>query len=150
MSTNDRDASTVLRAERVVPFLPREVFTAFEQPEHLAQWWGPAGFTNTFEVCEFTPGGRWVFVMHGPNGIDYPNECRFRQIETDARVVIEHVCEPHFTLTIELAPRPEGTHLSWSQEFDDPTVADRVRAICEMANEQNLDRLESVLKRLSS
>jgi uncharacterized protein YndB with AHSA1/START domain len=40
----------------------------------LSRWWGPAGFTNTFEVCEFKKGGRWSFVMHGPDGRNYPNE----------------------------------------------------------------------------
>jgi uncharacterized protein YndB with AHSA1/START domain len=45
-----------------------------------AQWWGPEGFANTFAQFEFKPGGRWVFVMHGPNGANYPNESVFREI----------------------------------------------------------------------
>lgn len=46
---------------------PRElVFKAWSDPDHLKNWWGPAGFTNTFEAFDFRPGGRWRFVMHGP------------------------------------------------------------------------------------
>ena len=45
-----------------------------------SRWWGPKDFTNTFEQFEFKPGGRWVFVMHGPNGTNYPNESDFREI----------------------------------------------------------------------
>jgi uncharacterized protein YndB with AHSA1/START domain len=37
---------------------------------------GPKDFTHTFEQFEFKPGGRWVLVMHGPNGANYPNEGR--------------------------------------------------------------------------
>lgn len=62
---NNPDAA--VSTERVLPASPRRVFSAFEQPERLAQWWGPSGFTNTFERFEFKPGGRWVFVMHGPS-----------------------------------------------------------------------------------
>jgi uncharacterized protein YndB with AHSA1/START domain len=43
------------------------VFAAFEQPDQLARWWGPKDFTKTFGQFEFKPGGRWVFVMRGPN-----------------------------------------------------------------------------------
>ena len=41
----------------------------------------PAGFTNTFDVCEFRSGGRWSFVMHGPDGRNYPNEKMIAEID---------------------------------------------------------------------
>jgi len=63
--------NTVVSTERVLSATPREVFAAFSQPDRLARWWGPRDFTNTFEQFEFKPGGRWVFVMHGPNGANY-------------------------------------------------------------------------------
>ena len=131
--------------ERLLSATPRAVFAAFEQPDRLARWWGPSGFTNTFERFEFTPGGRWVFVMHGPNGASYPNESVFREIEPDARIVIEHVVKPWYRLTVTLAPRGDGTHLSWVQEFESPETAAKMRHISEPANEQNLDRLQSLL-----
>jgi uncharacterized protein YndB with AHSA1/START domain len=66
--------NAAVSTERVLSANPRKVFAAFEQPDQLAQWWGPKDFTNTFEQFEFKPGGRWVFVMHGPNGANYPND----------------------------------------------------------------------------
>ncbi len=138
-------ASAVLSTGRVLSADPRRVFTAFAQPEQLARWWGPDGFTNTFATFEFRPGGRWVFVMHGPNGMDHPNECCFREIEKNARIVIEHVGKPWFILTVALTPRGQHTHLVWDQEFDNPATVDSLRAMCEPANEQNLDRLQAVL-----
>jgi uncharacterized protein YndB with AHSA1/START domain len=121
------------------------VFTAFERPELLARWWGPDGFTNTFEQFEFTPGGRWVFTMHGPNGANYANECVFREIERDARIVIEHVVPPWFRLTVTLTPFGGETRLAWVQEFESPEMAEKLRSIVEPSNEQNLDRLQALL-----
>ena len=108
---------------------------------------GPEGFTNRFDVFDFQPGGRWVFHMIGPDGTAYPNESVFSAIANDRHVVIRHVCQPHFTLTITLLPSGEGTLLQWEQVFDDPSVAQAVRHIVEPANEQNLDRLAAELSR---
>ena len=138
-------SKAALSTERVLSAKPRQIFAAFEQAERLAQWWGPKGFTNTFQECEFKPGGRWVFVMHGPNGVDYPNEAVFRQITPDTKIVIGHISPPRFTLTVTLTARGDETHLAWLQEFESPEVAAKLRAICEPANEQNLDRLQSLL-----
>lgn len=137
--------SAIVSTQRVFSLSPRRVFAAFEQPDRLARWWGPSGFTNTFEQFEFVPGGRWGFVMHGPNGANYPNDSVFRQVQPDRQLVIEHVSQPRFTLTLTLTARGDQTHLAWVQEFESPEVAARMRALCEAANEQNLDRLESLL-----
>ncbi len=54
---------------------PRErIFRALAEPDHLARWWGPNGFTSSFEIFEFRPGGAWRFVFRGPDGTQYPNE----------------------------------------------------------------------------
>lgn len=118
-----------------------EVFAAFTDPERLARWWGPAGFTNTFHICEFETGGRWVYTMHSPNGGNPENESVFELVEPPQKVVIRHISPPLYRLTIELEPVNGGTEVSWSQEFDEPAVAARIEKIVVLANEQNLDRL---------
>lgn len=53
---------------------PRElVFSAWTDQKHLAQWWGPNGFTTTTYAFDFRAGGVWRFVMHSPDGRDYEN-----------------------------------------------------------------------------
>jgi uncharacterized protein YndB with AHSA1/START domain len=141
MSAEDR----TIRTSRTLLFSPMVVYGAFASPDQLAQWWGPDGFTNTFEVFEFKVGGKWKFVMHGPDGQHYPNESVFAQLEPGRKVVIEHVCAPHFTLTITLAPVAGGTLVSWEQVFADAKTAQTVQRIVGPANEQNLDRLTQVL-----
>lgn len=142
--------SRSLRTERILEASPREIFAAFENPELLARWWGPDGFTNTFEKFEFQPGGQWIFKMHAPNGASYPNESFFREIQPDNKIVIEHVVNPWFLLTITLTTRQDEalgqqTHLSWVQEFESPECAAKMRQLSGAANEQVLNRLESVL-----
>ncbi len=131
-----------LTTERLLPFSPEQIFAAFQNPEKLAQWWGPDGFTSTFERFEFKPGGHWVFVMHGPDGANYPNENVFREITPNAKIVIDHVVNPRFLLTVTLTPHGDQTRLNWNQCFETPDLLRRLRAICEPANEQNLNRLE--------
>ena len=137
--------NSTLRTERILAFSPAEVFGAIEDSAQLAQWWGPGGFKNTVHRFNFVPGGEWEFTMHGPDGTDYRNTNVFAEIERDQRVVIRHDCEPFFTLTIRLCEVHGGTLVEWKQAFDDANVAQALKAMCEPANEQNLDRLTAVL-----
>ena len=132
---------TTFSTSREIPASVEDVFAAFRKPERLARWWGPAGFTNTFGICEFRNGGRWSFVMHGPDGRSYPNESVFAEIEEPGKVVVQHVSEPRFRLTIAMASSPTGTVVSWAQVFESSEVASRVEHIVVPANEQNLQRL---------
>ncbi len=70
---------------------PRElVWEAWTNPRHVAQWWGPQGFTTTIEKMDFRVGGEWKHVMHGPDGTDYPNHSVFREIVPHERIVFVH------------------------------------------------------------
>jgi uncharacterized protein YndB with AHSA1/START domain len=122
---------------------PRErVFRACSDPRHLARWWGPAGFTNTFQECDPRPGGAWRFVMHGPDGTDYRNESRFVEVAPPLRLVIEHIRPMHrFLLTMTFADEGGKTRLTWRMRFDSAAEVERVRPFVPAANEQNLDRL---------
>jgi len=132
---------------REIPAPVPEVFAAISRPERLARWWGPAGFTNTFTVCEFKPGGQWSFIMHGPDGKNYPNESRFAEIDPPTKIAIEHISPPKFRLTIGLAKSEQGTALSWAQAFESAEVAEAVKHIVVPSNEQNLDRLAAEVLR---
>lgn len=144
--TEDR----TLRTSRALPFSPKEIYGAFASADLLASWWGPEGFSNTFEVFEFTAGGRWKFVMHGPDGKDYRNESFFEELVPNAKIVIHHDCPPNFKLTVELTPVSEGTHVTWEQIFEDAETAQAVKQRVGSANEQNIDRLTHVLSKAAN
>lgn len=139
---------TAFNTSREIPATIDQVFAAFSRPERLSRWWGPAGFTNTFSVCEFENGGRWSFIMHGPDGRSYPNENLFAEIDPPGKIVVQHASEPKYTLTILLASSAAGTVVSWSQEFESSDVASRIEHIVVPANEQNLERLSAEVLRV--
>jgi uncharacterized protein YndB with AHSA1/START domain len=127
---------------RLIDAPPERVFKAFADPVHLARWWGPAGLTSTFEAFEFRPGGAWRFVMHGPDGVDYPNESVFLDIEASERVVFEHLSESHhFLMTITFTRQGHQTVVRLRQVFDTAAHRERIAKFVVEANEQNLDRL---------
>ena len=132
---------STFKTSREILATMEQVFAAISDPERLARWQGPAGFTNTFNVCEFKNGGRWSFVMHGPNGANYLNENVFLEIESPRKVVVQHASEPKYRLAIALVASAAGTVVSWSQEFESLEVASRLEHIVVPANEQNLERL---------
>jgi len=132
---------STFRNERLVAAAPAAVFAAHRDPARLARWWGPEGFTNTFSTFEFAPGGKWIFTMHGPDGKDYPNESAFLEIEENARIKIQHVCEPRFVLDILLHPEGEGTRVEWLADFENESFARSMADFLKTANEQNLDRM---------
>lgn len=130
---------------RVFAFPREQVFRAIAEGERCARWWGPAGFTNDFQVHEFREGGAWRHVMRGPDGKAYRNDSRFVQIVAPSRVVVE-VNAPHFVLEMDLAEEAGGTRLTWHQRFESAEVRNQLAPLCVPANEQNFDRLEDELR----
>jgi uncharacterized protein YndB with AHSA1/START domain len=138
---SDRElvTSRVLNARR------EQVFRLFSTPAHLAHWWGPKGFTNTFHEFDFRPGGTWRFIMHGPDGIDFQNESTFVEVVPPERIVIKHINNPKFELTISLKEENGKTRIGWQQVFNTAEERERIAKYAVDANEQNLDRLEKEL-----
>lgn len=144
-SEYESDEVRALCTARVLSAPPEAVFGAIADPALLARWWGPAGFRSTFHAFDFRPGGHWSFILHGPDGTDYPNECRFAEIVPGRRVVIEHLNVHWFALALTLAPQDGGSRIGWRQTFADAETCARLAPLCAPSNEQNLDRLAEVL-----
>lgn len=133
---------------RLIEAPVERVYEAFAEPVRLARWWGPDGFTSTFEVFDLRPGGAWRFVMHGPDGTDYPNESVFREVVPRERVVFEHLsADHHFVMTITFTPRGSRTLVGWRQVFDTAEHRERIAKFVTEANEQNLSRLAAEVRR---
>jgi len=121
---------------------PRElVFSAFTDSKHLAQWWGPDGFTTTTSAFDFRPGGVWRFVMHGPDGRDYQNRVIYVEIVPNERLVYRHTgdedVEPvQFTQTLTFEDLGGKTKLTWQGTF--PSAEERARVIKEYGADRGL------------
>ena len=138
---------------------PRElVWTAWTKPEHLAQWWGPDGFSTTTSAYDLRPGGVWRFVMHGPDGRDYENRITFDEIVKPERIRYHHGggddVEPvqfRTTVTFENLAG-DRTQLTLHAVF--PSAAARQRVIKQYGADkgavQTLARLADYLAKLSA
>lgn len=139
------DPACELFTSRILPFSPADVFRAWTDARLLCQWWGPTGFTCTFQEFEPRAGGRWRHVMHGPDGRNYDNTSVFCVVSPGC-IEMAHVSEPRFDLIATFELREGGTLITFLQRFVAAAVRDAVAPICIPANEQNLDRLTRVLR----
>jgi uncharacterized protein YndB with AHSA1/START domain len=119
------------------------VFSAWTDPKHLTQWWGPHGFTTTTHSFDFRPGGIWRFVMHGPDGRDYQNRVTFEEIVPPERIVYRHGggddVEPvQFRTTVMLEDLGGRTRVTWRFEF--PSAAERNHVIKEYGADKGLEQ----------
>lgn len=94
------------------------VWEVWTDPEHLKNWWGPNGFSNTITRMDVVTGGEWDLVMHGPDGTDYKNKSMFTEVIRYKKLVYEHISAPKFTATVEFESRGEQTFLSWHMLFE--------------------------------
>ena len=73
---------------------PRElVWKVFTEPEHLAKWWGPTGFSTSTKNLDLKPGGRWLLTMRGPDGRDYHNNIVYLEVVKPEYLVFKHTGE---------------------------------------------------------
>src|SRR6266851_3665544 len=87
VATTDRE----LTLTRVLD-APREVvFRMWTDPQHVAQWWGPMGFTNPVCEMDVRPGGALRIVMRAPDGTDYPMTGIFQEIAPPERLVFTNI-----------------------------------------------------------
>jgi uncharacterized protein YndB with AHSA1/START domain len=127
----DRDPRSIIGVREFDA--PRDlVFSAFSDPKHLAQWWGPNGFSTTTLSFDMRPGGVWRFVMHGPDGRDYQNRIIYEEIVPPERLVYRHGGgddgEPvQFRQTIIFEDLGGRTCITWRGDF--PSAAERDRVI---------------------
>lgn len=121
---------------------PRElVFAMWSEAKHLAQWWGPNGFSTTTHSMDFRPGGIWRFVMHGPDGRDYDNRITYDEIVKPERLVYHHGggedVEPvQFKVTVLFEDLGGKTKLTTRMVF--PSADERDRIIKEYGADKGL------------
>jgi len=125
------------------------MWRAWTDPQHLAQWFGPNGFRNTFHEFDPKPGGHWRFVMHGPDGTDYRNHSVFLEVAKPERIIYDHISGPPFLAVARFDQQGSGTKITFRMIFQSADECEKMKPICVPANEQNFDRLETELRKMS-
>jgi len=134
---------------RIFPVRREQLFRAWSDPVLLKEWWGPAGFTNTFHEFDFRVGGRWRFTMHGPDKGNYENECEFTQIMAPELIAWKRHSKPLFQIIARFEEVGENsTRLIFTMRFDTTEECQKLKPYVVDKNEENFDRLEVVLKKM--
>ena len=157
-SATDRgpDADREIVVSRTIDGPRSLVFEAYTSAQHLARWWGPNGFTTTTRSFEFRPGGTWDFIMHGPDGTDYPNWIEWREIVPPERIVLLHGTREgdpdSFVGTITLIEKGQSTEVTLRSVFNTRRQRDEVieRYGAIEGGKQTLGRLAIYVQSLAS
>ncbi|MFL5764387.1 MAG: SRPBCC domain-containing protein [Bacteroidia bacterium] len=142
--TSDRE----LRMERTLNAPVDLVWEVWTDPEHIKNWWGPNGFTNTIHRMDTKENGEWDLTMHGPDGTDYKNKSVFKELVKNKKIVYEHISGPKFTATITFESQGEKTLLSWHMLFQSKEeFIQTVKTFkADEGLRQNLEKLETYIK----
>ncbi len=134
---------------RIFPAERAMLYKAWTDPEHLKNWWGPNGFTNTIDQYDLQPGGRWSLVMHSPDGHDYLNESVFLQVEDQKMISWDRITKPLFkVITTFEAHTAHETKVVFRMIFNDAEECRRLYTFIAEKNEENFDRLEVELQKM--
>ncbi|MDP2388529.1 MAG: SRPBCC family protein [Bacteroidota bacterium] len=136
-------------SSRIVNFPIELVFKAWTDPDHLKNWWGPNGFTNTFNEFDLRVGGKWDFIMHGPEQGHYHNQAEFVAIEKPTLIAWKRHSQPLFKVvaTFEIVAEQQ-TKVLFRMVFDTARECDKVKKFAVDKNEENFDRLEAELSKM--
>lgn len=143
MSTDPREIGTT----RVFD-APRDlVFRMYTEPRHVAQWWGPKGFSATIHTMDVRPGGVWEFVLHGPDGRDYLNRCVYLEVKEPERLEWDHLSGPVFRATAVFEDLGGKTRVTTWMRFESEELRDKVAQEYGAVEglEQTLNRLDEYL-----
>jgi uncharacterized protein YndB with AHSA1/START domain len=84
---NGQAGGRVLELTRMLNASRARVFTALTEPEELATWWGPRGFTTPEIALDLSVGGRYRFTMQPPDGEPFHLSGEFLEVEPPSRLV---------------------------------------------------------------
>ncbi|QYO66805.1 SRPBCC family protein [Leptolyngbya sp. 7M] len=132
MADEQENKSKEIALTRVFDF-PREVvWEAWTDPDGISNWWGPNGFTTTTKSMDLRPGGKWIHVMHGPDGVDYPNFTEYIEVDPPNRLVYRNsggegeLADVSFISTVEFRDIDGKTELSLTTVMDSAEMLELV------------------------
>jgi uncharacterized protein YndB with AHSA1/START domain len=128
LSPSERSPGDSLTAEReltvsrVIDARRPLVFKAWTEPEQIARWWGPKGFTTVEYQMDVRPGGLYWLVMRSPEGTDHRKRGMYREIVAPERIVFTFAWEdadgrlgPELLVTVTLDELGSKTRLTLHQ-----------------------------------
>lgn len=140
-----------LRLVRAFSAPVKLVWEAYTEVKHQENWWGPRGFTITTKSKDLRPGGTWIYTMHGPDGVDYPNIATYYVVEKYSKLVYDHGATentpPLFRVTVTFEEFNGRTIMDMTMALDSPEAAKEIEKFIKQANGNSTwDRLGEYLE----
>ena len=144
--------SNEIKITRVYDAPLAAVWDAWTDPEQVAKWWGPRGFTLTTHSKELKVGGHWHYTMHGPDGTDYPNRTTYLEVEHHRRLVYDHGANderpPLFRVSVSFTESGGKTKMDMTMTCPTPEATAQTRKIIRDAGGNSTwDRLAEYLQK---
>lgn len=128
------------------------VWGAWTDPEQLARWWGPRGFTITTHSKDLRVGGIWHYTMHGPDGTDYPNKTLYQEVVPHQKMVYDHGGNderaPLFRVSVLFSEKDGATEMDMTMTFPSADArAETQKIIKDAGGNSTWDRLAEYLEK---
>ena len=163
MSVNKRSSNAFTRIEGTDLIMerfflaPQElVYSAYTEPDHIRNWWGPFGWTTTNYQMDVRPGGIWHYCMRSDDGEEAWGKAIYREVEPFSRLVyLDSFSDengndaedfPSMLTATEFIKEGNGTRIVSRTQFDSEEDLKKVmdmEAVEGMT--QTFDRLEGYL-----
>lgn len=134
--------STIEQTERDLVIVrefdaPRDlVWKVWTEPKHIEKWWGPRGFSTRVTDVDMRIGGKWNYVMVGPDGTEYPVSGVFSEIVPPEKIVTTDEFGDEYDEILPNVDLPKG--IVATALFDD--LGDRTRLTLRIAHPTAEDR----------
>ena len=145
-----RPGELALHMKRVLPAPRSVVFNAFTDPDELAKWWGPSGFTIPSVEVDLRVGGSYRIAMQPPDGDLFYLSGQFLEVDPPARLVYTFRWEDpdpddqETVVTLSFEELGESTELDFTQST---FATEARRALHDQGWTETLERLEQLLSR---
>ncbi|MGH7740254.1 MAG: SRPBCC family protein [bacterium] len=153
--TATKNNSNEIKISRLYDAPVKMVWNAWVEPDQVAQWWGPRGFTITSHSKDVRTGGHWHYTMHGPGGVDYENKTQYLEVVDYSKLVYDHggndEQKPLFRVTVLFKEVGGKTQMDMTMEHSTLEAAEASRQIIKKASGYSTwDRLAEYLEKGSS
>ncbi len=145
-----KNKSNELKITRLYDAPVEIVWDAWTDPQKVAKWWGPRGFTLTHHSKDLRAGGHWHYTMHGPDGKDYPNKTKYLEVEEFKKLVYDHGANdqqgPLFQVKVEFKAQGKKTQMEMTMTWPSAEIADQMKKfIKDAGGNSTWDRLGEFL-----
>lgn len=137
-----------LELKRALPVAPSVVFAAFTDPNELAKFWGPAGFTTPSLDFDARLGESYRIEMQPPEGDPFYLTGEFREVDPLARLVFTFIWEDpdpddvEYLVSLSFRDLGESTEIALTQG---PFKTEGRRALHRDGWMESLDKLERLI-----